>query len=65
MTDITICLQAFVYLAGIQLLASSTWRSALAGCCGLIAGLAYQSNFLGIKRLKVCFTSAYVVIADF
>lgn len=45
--------KAFVYIAGIQLLASSTWRSALAGGCGLLAGLAYRSNFLGIKRLKV------------
>lgn len=46
-------LQAFVYLAGLQLLASSSLRSALAGSCGLIAGLAYQYNFFGIKRLKV------------
>ncbi|KAA6420151.1 MAG: hypothetical protein FRX49_09814 [Trebouxia sp. A1-2] len=44
---------AFVYLAGIQLLASHSWRSALAGGCGLLAGLAYQYNFLGLKRLKV------------
>ena len=46
-------LQAFVYLAGIQLLASLSWRSTLAGGCGLLAGLAYQYNFLGLKRLKV------------
>lgn len=45
--------KAFVYLAGIQLLASSSSRSALAGGCGLLAGLAYQYDFLSIKRLKV------------
>lgn len=45
--------KAFVYLAGIQLLASHSWRSALAGGCGLLAGLAYQYNFLGLKRMKV------------
>ena len=45
--------QAFVYLAGIQLLSSSSLRSVLAGGCGLLAGLAYRYNFLGIKRLKV------------
>lgn len=53
-------LQAFVYLAGLQLLASSSLRSALAGSCGLLAGLAYQYNFLGIKRLKVA--SAHLLI---
>lgn len=46
-------LQAFVYLAGLQLLASSSLHSALAGGCGLVAGLAYHYNFLGVKRLKV------------
>jgi hypothetical protein len=51
--DVAFWLQAFVYLAGIQLLASHSWRSALAGGCGLLAGLAYQYNFLGLKRLKV------------
>ena len=42
-----------MYLAGLQLLASSSLRSVLAGSCGLLAGMAYQYNFLGIKRLKV------------
>lgn len=51
-------LQAFVYLAGLQLLANSSLHSALAGGCGLVAGLAYHYNFLGIKRLKVA--SAYL-----
>ena len=46
-------LQAFVYLAGLQLLATSSLQSVLAGGCGLLAGLAYQYNFMGIKRLKV------------
>ncbi|KAL3161067.1 hypothetical protein ABBQ38_009450 [Trebouxia sp. C0009 RCD-2024] len=45
--------KAFVYLAGLQLLANSSLHSALAGGCGLVAGLAYHYNFLGIKRLKV------------
>lgn len=43
----------FVYLAGAQLLLSASWRSALAGGCGLLVGAAYQYNFLGLKQLKV------------
>lgn len=45
--------KAFVYTAGLQLLLSSSWRSAAAGSCGLLVGLAYQYNFLGLKQLKI------------
>ena len=46
-------LQAFVYIAGAQLLLSASWRSAVAGGCGLLVRLAYQHNFLGLKQFKV------------
>ena len=45
--------QAFVYLAGLQLLLTSGRRSLLLGGCAALAGLAYQANFLGIKRVRV------------
>lgn len=45
--------QAFIYLASIQLLFSSPPTSVLAGGCGLLAGLLYRINFLGMQRLRL------------
>lgn len=42
-----------MYLAGAQLLFSAPRASLVAGLCGALAGAAYHSNFLGMKRLKV------------
>ena len=48
-----LCGQVFMYVAGAQLLFSSPRSSIPAGLCGVLAGVAYHSNFLGLKRLKV------------
>lgn len=45
--------QAFIYLASIQLLFSAPPATALAGGCGLLAGLLYRLNFLGLQRLRL------------
>ncbi|GIL81097.1 hypothetical protein Vretimale_12791 [Volvox reticuliferus] len=42
----------FLYLMGLQLLLSGGWASLLAGATGLVAGLIYHLNLLGIKRLR-------------
>ncbi|GLI63638.1 hypothetical protein VaNZ11_006667 [Volvox africanus] len=42
----------FLYLMGLQLLMSAGWASLLAGGTGLVAGLIYRLNVLGIKRLR-------------
>lgn len=42
-----------MYMAGAQLFFSAPRASLLAGLCGAVAGAAYHSNFLGLKRLKV------------
>ena len=47
------CLQAFIYLAAIQLLLSSPPYSLVAGGCGLLAGALYRLNFLGLQRLRL------------
>eukprot|EP00249_Psilotum_nudum_P011746 c23356_g1_i1 orf=299-1189(+) len=44
--------KAFVYLAGFQLLLSAWKRSLIPGICGILAGLAYRMNVLGIRRMK-------------
>lgn len=45
--------KSFIYLAGLQLLLSSWKRSFIPGICGLIAGLLYRLNVLGIRRMKM------------
>ena len=42
-----------MYVAGAQLLFSSPRSSIPASLCGALAGVAYHSNFLGLKRLQV------------
>lgn len=44
--------KSFVYLAGLQLLLSSWTQSLVPGVCGLLAGLLYKSNILGIRKVK-------------
>lgn len=44
--------KSFVYLAGLQLLFSAWKRSFIPGICGLVAGVAYRLNLLGIRRVK-------------
>lgn len=44
------CLQTFIYLAGLQLLLSGGLPSVVAGAAGVIAGLVYRSNLLGIRK---------------
>ena len=46
-------LQAFIYLASIQLLLSAAPSSAVAGACGTVAGLLYRLNVLGLQRLRL------------
>jgi hypothetical protein len=45
--------QVFMYVAGAQLLFSAPRSSIPAGLCGVLAGVAYHSNVLGMKRLQV------------
>lgn len=45
--------QAFVYVAALQLLLSASRRSMVAGVCGLIAGVLYHVNFMGIREFRV------------
>ena len=45
--------QVFMYVAGAQLLFSAPRSSIPAGLCGILAGIAYHSNVLGMKRLQV------------
>ena len=47
-------LQSFVYVAALQLLLSAPKKSLVAGLCGLLAGVLYRTNFMGIGDLKVC-----------
>ncbi|CAM6119784.1 unnamed protein product [Calypogeia fissa] len=49
---ITFSDKSFVYLAGLQLLLSSWKRSLIPGLCGILAGLTYRSNILGVRRMK-------------
>ncbi|GLC36343.1 hypothetical protein PLESTB_000771900 [Pleodorina starrii] len=44
--------KVFMYLLGVQLLLSAGRASLLAGGTGLVAGLLYRFNVLGIKRLR-------------
>lgn len=43
----------FVYLAGLQLLFSSSQRSLAAGLSGVLAGTLYSIDFLGLRRFRV------------
>ncbi|KAL4436662.1 hypothetical protein ABPG75_003801 [Micractinium tetrahymenae] len=45
--------KAFIYLASIQMLFAAPPATALAGGCGLLAGLLYRLNFLGLQRLRL------------
>lgn len=45
--------KAFIYLASIQLLFSSPPATAVAGACGLLSGLLYRLNPLGLQRLRL------------
>uniref|UniRef100_I1R8S0 UBA domain-containing protein n=1 Tax=Oryza glaberrima TaxID=4538 RepID=I1R8S0_ORYGL len=45
--------KSFIYLAGLQLLFSSGWRSIIPGLSGILAGLLYRLNIFGIRRLKL------------
>jgi hypothetical protein len=49
----SLLLQAFIYLASIQLLLSAPPKSVVAGLCGLAAGQAYRLNLLGMQRLRL------------
>ena len=42
-----------MYVAGAQLLFTAPRSSIPAGLCGILAGIAYHSNILGMKRLQV------------
>eukprot|EP01018_Ginkgo_biloba_P000796 Gb_24078 [translate_table: standard] len=44
--------KSFVYLAGLQLLLSSWKKSFIPGVCGVLAGMLYRMNVLGIQRIK-------------
>mmetsp|Transcript_8456 Transcript_8456/g.14505 ORF Transcript_8456/g.14505 Transcript_8456/m.14505 type:complete len:279 (+) Transcript_8456:150-986(+) len=44
--------KTFIYLAGLQLLRSQGWSSLLAGGAGLVAGLLYTSNALGVRNIR-------------
>ncbi|GFR45426.1 hypothetical protein Agub_g6805, partial [Astrephomene gubernaculifera] len=44
--------KVFLYLIGMQLLLSGGPASLLAGGAGLVAGLAYRGNLLGMKRMR-------------
>ncbi|KXZ43540.1 hypothetical protein GPECTOR_87g402 [Gonium pectorale] len=44
--------KVFLYLLGLQLLLSGGTSSLLAGGAGLLAGLAYRFNLLGVKKLR-------------
>lgn len=46
-------LQAFVYLAGLQLLLVSGRQSLLTLAASTLAGLLYRLNFCNIKKLRV------------
>ena len=46
-------LQAFVYMAGVQLLFASSRQSLLGALCGLAAGVAYRTNLFGLQKLQV------------
>lgn len=43
----------FVYLIGVQLLLSSGRRSIMAGACGILVGLLYHLDILGLQSLRV------------
>ncbi|KAI3426075.1 hypothetical protein D9Q98_008043 [Chlorella vulgaris] len=45
--------KSFIYLASIQLLLSAAPGSLVAGGAGLLAGLLYRLNFLGLQRLRL------------
>ena len=45
--------QALVYAAGMHLLVSSARHSCPSMVVGALVGLAYQTDFLGFKRLRV------------
>lgn len=45
--------KAFIYLGGLQLLLSSGQRSVTAGVCGVMAGLVYRSDLLGLCSWRV------------
>lgn len=44
-----------MYTAGAQLLISASRHSLPSIVVGVLVGIAFQSNFLGLKRLKVTF----------
>lgn len=46
-------LQAFVYLAGLQLLLTSGRKSVLVMVASTVAGVLYRLNVLGVRRLQV------------
>lgn len=46
-------MQAFVYLAGLQLAMSSGMASLLVACTGVVAGILYKTNFVGLKMFRV------------
>ena len=50
-------MQAFIYMAGVQLLFASSRQTLFGAACGLIAGIAYRTNFLGLQKLQVSHTS--------
>ncbi|GAB4823131.1 hypothetical protein N2152v2_010177 [Parachlorella kessleri] len=45
--------KSFVYVAALQLLLSAPKKSLVAGLCGLLAGILYRTNFMGIGDLKL------------
>lgn len=49
----SVLMQAFVYLAGLQLLLTSGRKSALVMLASTVAGVLYRLNFCGVRRLRV------------
>jgi hypothetical protein len=43
-------LQTFIYLAGLQLLLTGGLPCVVAGAAGVVAGLVYRTNLLGIRK---------------
>jgi hypothetical protein len=42
--------QTFIYLAGLQLLLSGGLPCVVAGAAGVMSGLVYRTNLLGIRK---------------
>lgn len=50
---VTMSDKVFVYLAALQLLFSASQQSLAAGLSGMLAGMLYNLDFLGLRRFRV------------